>query len=137
VQASGIAADSDDAWLQQCKQLLQLAQWLVTGDYVACVCSSAVGKAVLGAAEGDVTLADLRALPALTALLRTRVARYVLHGSDDGDAYANPAADSAAAHNNPVAFRAAAVVFLGAACLSLYMQVGPAVASTQRERGSL
>ena len=117
------------AWLSLCSDVLDLSKWLCSGDYAACLLTSPAGKAVLGPAAHleEFTPSALQSLPGLVAALRHRVVKFVLHGAggDDegGDCYVDPDPTGPDGASNPASLRAVSVVFVAAACLSLFVQV--------------
>jgi hypothetical protein len=115
------------SWLAVCTDVLNLAEWLSTGDYEACVLRSVAGRAVLGAHSGDeeLTLNTLESYTSLLPLLRRRVARYVLTGGDDDtvDGFVDPDVGGPNGNCNPATYRATAVLFVAAASLSFFVQV--------------
>ena len=116
--------DSLGSWVAICKDYLDLACWVVSGDYKACILSSVAGRAVFGAESDDLaTMEILESFDALVAFMKRRASRFIRHGDGESDGFVNPDPASLSAWNTPAALRAASVTLVGVATLSLFMQV--------------
>jgi hypothetical protein len=129
LQHAGIAASDPRAlWIGVCKEYLDTACWIATGDFSSVLLSSAAGRAVLGAlSEDQASLATLQSFDLLTQYLRRRASRFILHGDGDVDAFVNPDSTSDHCWNTPTTLRAASVLHVAVALLNLFTQVRPAL----------